>query len=120
MLRCAKLILRDEAPMMIKLLFVAVEQTLLGITYKSVILLSKDNFVMFSDIHQALPVVTKGLRPDIAVVLSAKSCLRSGVQVSRLRQIINGDDAERLEASGLALCRVDFVTRRRQAEVDRR
>ena len=55
---------------------------------------------MCGDFRQALPVVLKGLRPDIVAASIIESYLWSRVQVCRLRQNMRAANAERLADLG--------------------
>ncbi len=74
LIRLARLILWDEAPMTHKLAFEALDRTLRDLSGNDEPFGGKV-FVMAGDFHQVLPVVRKGTRADTAVASIRKSSL---------------------------------------------
>ena len=84
LIRETKLIIWDEAPMMGKLCFEAVDRSLRDITERN-IPFGGITFVMCGDFRQVLPVIPKGTRPQIVSSSVKESSLWRHVKVYQLR-----------------------------------
>uniref|UniRef100_A0A7N0TYR9 ATP-dependent DNA helicase n=1 Tax=Kalanchoe fedtschenkoi TaxID=63787 RepID=A0A7N0TYR9_KALFE len=100
MIRHATLILWDEAPMMSKFAFESVDRTLRDITDRPDSPFGRITFVMCGDFRQVLPVVPKGLRPDVVAASIKESYLWMHVCLCRLRENMRASNDDKIADLG--------------------
>uniref|UniRef100_A0A7N0UU60 ATP-dependent DNA helicase n=1 Tax=Kalanchoe fedtschenkoi TaxID=63787 RepID=A0A7N0UU60_KALFE len=100
MIRHATLILWDEAPMMSKFAFESVDRTLRDITNRPDSPFGRITFVMCGDFRQVLPVVPKGLRPDVVAASIKESYLWMHVRLCRLRENMRASNDDKIADLG--------------------